>query len=200
MNFTAGALGTNIQMRRKEAKLTQADPAARLHVSFQTVSKWENGKSGPDALILPVLAEIFSCSIDDLFSDQTCNRICYNIPSEFVLLWRMIERQWLTMEKHMADKDGKQILAMLSPDDNAVFMFVNQVDHSKDEEDMLYDMKREHTQVDRILCMWSNGAVDLPSYHFRKGLLEVNPENKNAQILLMGGNGFSTRTLESTMP
>ena len=37
-------------------------------MSFQAVSKWENAKCAPDIVFLPLLADIFNCSIDTLFS------------------------------------------------------------------------------------------------------------------------------------
>ncbi len=198
MNLTAKLLGANIKAHRKDAGLTQEQLASQLHISFQTISKWENGKAVPDALVLPVLANVFSCSIDDLFSYRLRNQVYYSIPNEFLVLWRLAEKQRLKMEKHMAGKEGKQIIAMLSPCDRAIHMFVNQAD-SQDEKDALQELSLNVGKVDRIICMWLDGEVDLPSYTFRKGLLEIDPENKNAQILLMGMNGFTMRSLDSTM-
>ena len=38
-----------------------------LGVSNQAVSKWESGMSMPDIMLLPHIAEVFECSIDELF-------------------------------------------------------------------------------------------------------------------------------------
>ncbi len=38
-------IGRYIQARRKAAGLTQKELAERLNISFQAVSKWENGVS-----------------------------------------------------------------------------------------------------------------------------------------------------------
>ena len=61
-------LSANIQKYRKLSGLTQEALAVKLGVTFQAVSKWENGKSSPDILLLPLMAEAFGCSIDSLFS------------------------------------------------------------------------------------------------------------------------------------
>ncbi len=61
-------LNKNISELRKAAGLTQEALASRLGLSSQAVSKWENGLSCPDVLLLPRLAEIFGVSIDALFS------------------------------------------------------------------------------------------------------------------------------------
>ncbi len=45
--------------------------AEKIGVSFQAVSKWENGIALPDITLLPKLAQIFGVSIDKLFSCST---------------------------------------------------------------------------------------------------------------------------------
>lgn len=52
---------------RKQAGYTQGQLAEKLNISPQAVSKWENGIAYPDLPFLPVLAEIFDVSIDELF-------------------------------------------------------------------------------------------------------------------------------------
>ena len=39
--------------------MTQRELAEKMQVSFQTISKWENGINLPDVTHLPKLAEIF---------------------------------------------------------------------------------------------------------------------------------------------
>lgn len=60
-------LGEKIRQLRVERRLTQEQLAEKLYVSFQTVSKWETGRSLPDIGLLPVIAECFSVSLDELF-------------------------------------------------------------------------------------------------------------------------------------
>ena len=50
-------LSENLKNLRKARGLSQEDLAARLHVVRQTVSKWEKGRSVPDADLLIRLAE-----------------------------------------------------------------------------------------------------------------------------------------------
>lgn len=58
------AIGKNIYTLRKEQGLTQEQLAELVNVSFQAVSKWENGNSVPDVSTLPLLANVLHCSID----------------------------------------------------------------------------------------------------------------------------------------
>ena len=71
-------LGQKIRQLRYKAGLTQEQLAEKLGIGPQSVSKWENAASMPDISLLPLLAETFGVSIDDLFdlsSEQRLNRI-----------------------------------------------------------------------------------------------------------------------------
>lgn len=63
-------LAKNIASFRKQKSLTQEELAGIAGVSYQAVSKWENEKSLPDITFLPILADTFGCTIDELFSRQ----------------------------------------------------------------------------------------------------------------------------------
>lgn len=59
-------IGKKIKDLRQENNLTQEELANDLGVSFQAVSRWENGMSYPDIEILPILANMFDITVDDL--------------------------------------------------------------------------------------------------------------------------------------
>lgn len=51
---------------RKQKKVTQKELARVLNVSFQTISKWENGVAMPDITYLPPLAKYFDVELEVL--------------------------------------------------------------------------------------------------------------------------------------
>ncbi|MBQ4590542.1 MAG: helix-turn-helix transcriptional regulator [Clostridia bacterium] len=59
-------LGDNIRTYRRAMDMTQEQLAEQLGVSFQSVSRWENGTTYPDMELLPALARIFSVTVDAL--------------------------------------------------------------------------------------------------------------------------------------
>lgn len=63
-------IGKNIKSFRRRCGFTQAYLAERLGISVQAVSKWENGTSLPDIMLLPEIARVFGVSIDELFSED----------------------------------------------------------------------------------------------------------------------------------
>ena len=52
---------------RKAKEMTQETLATKLNVDTSTVAKWETGKSFPRGELIPKIAEILECTIDDIF-------------------------------------------------------------------------------------------------------------------------------------
>ena len=53
---------------RYQNSITQRELASLLGVTTQTISKWENEKCYPDITLLPILADIIGCGVDDFFA------------------------------------------------------------------------------------------------------------------------------------
>ena len=60
-------ISAKIKEYRKSNALTQKELADLLGVSFQAVSKWEREICYPDIPLLPILAQLLSCSVSDFF-------------------------------------------------------------------------------------------------------------------------------------
>lgn len=59
-------IGEKIKALRKESNISQNVLAEHIGVSYQSVSKWENGICMPDISVLPLLAAFFDITIDEL--------------------------------------------------------------------------------------------------------------------------------------
>lgn len=76
-------MGEKIKSLRKARNLSQEALASQLGVSFQAVSKWENGASMPDVAMIPAIASFFRVSTDDLFdfnameNEKRVMELCY---------------------------------------------------------------------------------------------------------------------------
>ena len=73
-------LGQKLKKLRTEKDLTQKDLADQLHVTFQTVSKWENDENEPDISTLRELAKLYSCSVDYLISEDEPTQVVVEEP------------------------------------------------------------------------------------------------------------------------
>lgn len=63
-------IGSFIAALRKANGMTQRDLADRLNVSDKTVSRWEQDNGAPDLSLIPVIAEIFDVSCDELLRGE----------------------------------------------------------------------------------------------------------------------------------
>lgn len=80
------SLGKRIAYYRKLNAMTQDEFSQRLNVSSQAVSKWEQQLSSPDIMLLPVIADVFQISIDELFGKKVSTEPVFtlvdNVPWE----------------------------------------------------------------------------------------------------------------------
>ena len=63
-------IGSRIAENRRRIGMTQEELAAKLAVSAQAVSKWENDITCPDVMTLPKLAELLGITVDELLSGK----------------------------------------------------------------------------------------------------------------------------------
>ena len=63
-------IGQFIKKIREENKLTQKELADRLGVTYQAVSKWENGKNVPDISIIKEMSKMFNIDIDEILDGE----------------------------------------------------------------------------------------------------------------------------------
>lgn len=62
--------GNLIKKIRKDNNLTQKEFADKYNVTYQAVSKWENGKNMPDSLLIKKICDDFNLKIEDLFNGE----------------------------------------------------------------------------------------------------------------------------------
>lgn len=64
-------IGDKIKQQRKQKRLTQEELSEKLHVSRQTISKWETGLVTPDVDNIIQLCKIFEISTDELLTNSS---------------------------------------------------------------------------------------------------------------------------------
>ncbi len=100
-------LGEKFRTLRKNRNLSQEVLAKYLGVSFQAVSKWENGDTMPDVVLIPAIASFFEVSTDELFdfnrleTEARVQQMCWDIaeyryeePERAELAYRELLRQY----------------------------------------------------------------------------------------------------------
>lgn len=97
-------IGSFITERRKALGFTQQQLADKLKISFQAVSKWENGTSYPNIEILKDLAILLNVSVDEIL--EGCEReeegLSYGKAGIDIAYTDTIKRE---MSKHLCSSD-----------------------------------------------------------------------------------------------
>ena len=68
------SVNSNIRKLRLQKRMTQEELGGYLGISGQAVSKWEQGATSPDILLLPALAGCLGVTIDSLFAGEASSR------------------------------------------------------------------------------------------------------------------------------
>ena len=92
-------IAENIVEFRKKKGVTQEEMASFLGVTKASVSKWENGQSMPDILMLPQLATYFDVTVDDL------------LGYEPQLSKEQIQKIYAELGKEFSEKDFEEAFA-----------------------------------------------------------------------------------------
>ncbi len=93
-------IGKFIASKRKEQGLTQLQLAEKLGITDRAVSKWETGKSLPDASLMPELCKLLKISINDLLCGEVVSVENYNKKAEKALL-EMVKKEEMQNKKLM---------------------------------------------------------------------------------------------------
>ncbi len=75
-------VGENLKRLRSEKNVTQDAVAEYLGVTYQAVSRWENGLAYPDIEFLPELARFFEVSLEELLGTESNEDRIRDIVSE----------------------------------------------------------------------------------------------------------------------
>ena len=97
---------------RKEKQLTQEEFGRLFHVTRQTVSNWENGKSYPELQILVSISDQFDISLDTLLKEDS--KMVQSIDKERVM--GIIKREKSVVDFFTGVGTGIIVSCLFSPD------------------------------------------------------------------------------------
>jgi len=106
-------IGNFIMEKRKALGMTQQQLADKLNVSFQAVSKWENGTTYPNIEILRDLAIVLEVSVDEILagSEKEADGLSYSKAGIDITYTDTIKKE---MAKHLETEDNR-VLNGLGP-------------------------------------------------------------------------------------
>lgn len=106
-------VGNFIMEKRKSMGMTQQQLADKLNISFQAISKWENGTTYPNIEILRDLVIVLDVSVDEILagSERDVDGLSYSKAGIDIAYTDTIKKE---MSKYLESKD-KRVLNGLGP-------------------------------------------------------------------------------------
>lgn len=106
-------VGNFIMEQRKTLGMTQQQLADKLNISFQAISKWENGTTYPNIEILKDLAIVLGVSVDEILagSERDVEGLSYSKAGVDITYTDIIKKE---MAKHLETKNSR-VLNGLGP-------------------------------------------------------------------------------------
>ena len=106
-------VGNFIMDKRRALGLTQQQLADKLHISYQSISKWENGTTYPNIEILKDLAIVLDVTVDEILSgnDKDVEGLSYSKAGVDITYTDIIKKE---MSEHLETSDSR-VLTGLGP-------------------------------------------------------------------------------------
>ncbi|NCB32461.1 MAG: XRE family transcriptional regulator [Erysipelotrichia bacterium] len=156
-------LGKRIRTLRKERGMTQAQLADRLGVTFQAVSKWENGRSVPDVLMLREISALFGTDLNAMLdgkepkpAEKKPYWIIAVIAAALILLagylQRTRKRDYFEFRTLSSGCSAFNISGSLASGSDQSYLYIS---------DITYCGEEDHTKYRRIQCSLYEGDTVL---------------------------------------
>jgi len=127
------------------------------------------------------------------YSENDHNSIDY-IPAEY----DTIVKKGQDIVKKIMNNNMKQVLVVQTTGNKIYESIIDLSSDTEVEEQKLLNAIGKNDAVIRLVCCWNDGSFDMPSYHFRKKLCELNGNNEKTQMLLKGENRYILKYIRDT--
>ncbi len=141
--------GKLIKEIRKKNNLTQKDLANKYNVTYQAVSKWENGKNMPDVSLIKEISKDFNVSIDDLLEGRYTTKnngnyikwvILVIVIAIFLILFIIIlnSRNDFVFKTLSSNCDNFNISGSISYNNNKSAIYITNITYCGEEDSTIY--------------------------------------------------------------
>ena len=140
-------IGNKIKEIRKENHLTQAELAEKLGVTYQAVSKWENGKNIPDIEIMKQICKEYQIDINEFLDTKVTSKkkkhIFWVIPVIIIIivtsiiLW--LNRDTFEMRRIITSNSDFTITGSVAYDNKGkIYIYISDIDYDNEEDNTIY--------------------------------------------------------------
>ena len=105
-------MGSFLAALRKANGYTQQEVADKLNVSNKTVSKWECDDGCPEIMMLPVIAELYSVTVDEILKGERIQKSTNESESQTEQKENTAKRAKYLVERALTQYKNKSIIAI----------------------------------------------------------------------------------------
>lgn len=181
-------IGNLIKELRKKDNLTQEKFAEKYGVTYQAVSKWENGKNIPDISLLKQICDDYNINIDDLLKGKNNSnkndrkKVIYIVIGCIILLilvlFLIFHDDSFTFKTVTSNCSNFEISGSIAYNKNKSYLYISNIDYCGEKDDNLY------IKIDCILYeIKDNIKKEIGSSSYDKGVkIKLNDFLKNVNF------------------
>ena len=143
-------IGNLIKELRKKNNLTQEKFAEKYGVTYQAVSKWENGKNIPDISLLKQICDDYNINIDDLLDGRTSYKknkkklliigiIISVILVVLLVLFLIFHDDSFTFKTLTSNCSNFEISGSIAYNKSKSYLYISNIDYCGGKDDNLYE-------------------------------------------------------------
>lgn len=160
-------IGKTIKEIRTKAGLSQEKFAEKYHVTYQAVSKWENGKNIPDLSILQAICQDYNLSLDELLGqNQLPKTKSHKLVWVIILLLILIIGSIIFLVKKHTGVDFKfqtiqstcqdfDLYGSIAFNKNKSYIYIDNITYCGDE------LKEQYTQITCSLMAQNENTITI---------------------------------------
>ena len=173
-------IGEFIKKIRKDNHLTQKEFAELFGVTYQAVSKWENGLNIPDIAILKEISEKFHVDINELLDGEAKKKTyfkryafigaCIVFVLGIFLVYQFTHNHDFTFKTISSSCNDFRVLGSMAYNDNKASIYISSIDCLSDEEEkyvnitcILYEQE-DNTKTEISRNVYEGDPVTLNDY------------------------------------
>lgn len=130
-----------IKKIRKDNNITQKELAEKLGVTYQAVSKWENGKNIPDIEIIKLICSEYNIDINELLDNKIEKKNKFNILIPIITLILIAIISLLIFNHHNNDYFKKissttenfQVNGSVANINNKTYIYITDITYNKED-------------------------------------------------------------------
>ena len=164
-------IGEFIKKLRKDNQLTQREFALLFGVTYQAVSKWENGLNIPDIAILKEISDKFNVDINELLAGESKRKknirnyviigVSFLLIVGLFLVYQFTHNHDFTFKTVSSSCDDFNVLGSIAYNDNKTSIYISSINCLNMDEDKYFNISCVlYEQVDNTKTIISKSSYE----------------------------------------